>query len=79
MHISSLFQSLEPNRLLKKCVERAISVLVCLIFSAGRPFASCFRAAERPMWSLPRSSDTTARTYGAGTAVAIRFRMRTRL
>ena len=68
------------SRLLKNCVGQAISVLACVIFECWRFFASFFRAAERPMWSFQRRCrDTTARTYCAGTAAAIRFRMRTRL
>src|ERR1039458_6511821 len=53
-----LLRLLGFSGLLKNCVEQAISVLVCVISSAGQFFVSFFRAAERPMWSFQRRSET---------------------
>ncbi len=52
---------------------------LCRFVSLERLFAGIFvLSAPRVCVSAP-CTDTTARTYCAGTAAAIRFRMRTRL
>lgn len=81
---AKIFQTLGrtelSSRLLKNCLEQAISLLVCNIFECEAVFVSLFSRRQAPHLGVSAPGrDTTARTYCAGTAAAIRFRMRTRL
>src|ERR1700676_5642115 len=79
-HLISIVNAEETSRPLKNWVERAN----CL-FLDDRFFVLCvyfglvFVLLRVPVGLCSASRDTTARTYCAGNAAAIRFRMRTRL
>ena len=68
-----------PSRLLKNWAGRAISDLVCVIAECWAFWGWFFALPSAPVGVSALCRDTSARTYCARTAAAIRFRMRTRL